>query len=122
MEISAKTKILKDCYDELVAQGKIHSKRELAALIGVHHTTLSSAFNGHPQYCTDSLVAKVAGLLDQKPAEPPKRQIVIPEDTFELYTNLSETCRNLSAILLRMGVPVAVGASDYDIKKDGLRD
>jgi hypothetical protein len=120
MEIKDKIRLLNDCYNELIAQGKIGSKKDLAALIGVHHTTLSSAFNGNPQYCTDALVSKVSALLERKP-ERPARQITIPEETLELYTNLSETCRNLSAILARMGLPTGgLGLEGYGTKKDHL--
>ena len=124
---------LNKVYRLAVLYGMCGSQREFAEILGVNRSGLSSAMNGSPTYLTDSLVAKVARFakehgideeakIDDYQPEPPKRQIVIPEDTLELYTNLSETCRNLSSILLRMGVPVAPGVPDYGIKKDSLRD
>ena len=70
---------------------------------------MSSAFGGNPTYLTQMFIGKVRrfaqehGLEDTEPMPPepekPVRQITIPEDTLDLYTNLSETCRTLSAIL-----------------------
>ena len=106
--------------------GMCKSQQEFAGLLDINKSVLSSALNGNPNYLTDRLVAKVRKFayehgIDETPPEtikpePPKRQIVIPEETLELYTNLSETCRNLSAILARMGMPVSEGAYS---KKEG---
>lgn len=110
--------------------GMCNSLKEFAELLQVNRSGLSSAMNGNPTYLTDRLYMKVQrfalehGLEEKETAskpEPPKRQIVIPEETLDLYTNLSETCRNLSAILLRMGVQVN-GVQDFALKKDDVRE
>jgi transcriptional regulator with XRE-family HTH domain len=51
---------LNELFAELRAQGRVHTQQDLAELIGVHKSTLSSAFNGNPKYLTESLLSKVA--------------------------------------------------------------
>ena len=120
-------------YKLALLYGMCKSQTEFAELLEVNKSVLSAAFNGNPAYLTDRLVGKVRRFalehgIEETPQpqtvpEPPKRQIVIPEETLELYTNLSETCRNLSAILARIGVP-ATGIAELDGvgKKDQFLD
>jgi UbiD family decarboxylase len=118
---------LKKIYGAAVAAGLCSTQKEFAELLEVDRTSLSAAMNGNPRNLTTRFLAKVEKFakqykLDGEPApEPPKKQIVIPEETLELYTNLSETCRNLSAILARMGLPTGgLGLEGYGTKKDHL--
>lgn len=124
---------VKTVYLRARAAGLCDTQQEFATLLETDRTTLSSAMNGNTRYLTARFVNKVRRFalehgLEETPQpqtvpEPPKRQIVIPEETLELYTNLSETCRNLSAILARIGVP-ATGIAELDGvgKKDQFLD
>ena len=106
--------------------GMCKSQSDFADILGVNRSVLSAAMNGNPAYLTDRLVAKIRkfavehGIEDEaegntpEPAKP-VRQITIPEDTLDLYTNLSETCRTLSAIVAaQLGVNVG-GMSMADL-------
>lgn len=64
MNEQEKLQVLTDAYNYCVSTGKARTKREFAELIGVHHTTISSAFNARGSYLTDSLVAKAAAIMD----------------------------------------------------------
>lgn len=115
MEMEDEKNYVKTIYLRARAEGFCDTQQEFATLLETDRTTLSSAMNGNTRYMTARFINKVRRFarehgLDEMPQqevspEPPKRQIVIPEETLELYTNLSETCRNLSAILARIGVP-----------------
>jgi hypothetical protein len=124
-----KKEYLKSIYLKAREAGLCDTQQEFATLLETNRTTLSSAMNGNATYLTARHYNKVRrfaienGLDGEAPAkpEPPKKQIVIPEETLELYTNLSETCRNLSAILARMGLPTGgLGLEGYGTKKDHL--
>lgn len=106
MTDNEKKAYLSQVYRRACAADLCLTKSEFAKLVGVDRGTLSTAMNKGGRCLTDSLVskvrmwAKVNGLEDAAPEEPkPQRSITIPEETLQLYTNLSETCRNLSAIL-----------------------
>ena len=130
MTTEDKLNALDDAYISLVEAGRVRNKSDFAALLGVHRTTLSSAMNGDPRYLTDSLVSKAISLKKetQDPAAPaqaePSRSsgIYIPRETLDLYTNLSETCRNLSAIVARMGVAAPALQSFAPAQKNSTTD
>ena len=63
MNEQEKLQTLTDAYNYCLSSGKVRTRKEFAELIGVHHTTLSSAFNNKGNYLTDSLVAKAAAIL-----------------------------------------------------------
>ena len=63
MNEQEKLQTLTDAYNYCISSGKVRTRKEFAELIGVHHTTLSSAFNNKGNYLTDSLVAKAAAIL-----------------------------------------------------------
>lgn len=104
---------IKKIYGLAVAAGLLRKISEFADALEVDRSGLSSAMNGNERNLSDRLVRKVekwAKLngLDGEPlpvAHPPvqeQRGVFIPEETLALYTNLSETCRNLSAIVAQM--------------------
>lgn len=116
----------KDYLNEVFYKAKMaglcSQKSEFADLLQVNRTGLSAAMNAGGKCLTDFLVskvrmwAKVNGLEDAAPEEPkPQRSITIPEETLELYTNLSETCRNLSAILAQYQAAGAIPAGTQKI-------
>ena len=108
MTIDERKRAIENALEMCLRAGKVHTRGDFAALVGINRSVLSAALSGNEKYLTDSLVARVQKVVSAEMSpvpEPPKRQIVIPEETLELYTNLSETCRNLSAILARIGVP-----------------
>jgi hypothetical protein len=121
---------LKDIYWKAIHAGLCSNQKEFADLLQVNRTVLSSAMNGNARALTSRFITKVHLFaidngLEKDPnfskPEPPKKQIVIPEETLELYTNISETCRNLSALLARMGLPTGgLGLEGYGTKKDHL--
>lgn len=103
-------------YHLAVMAGLCKNKGEFAAVLEVDRTTISGALNGRAENLTDRLMRRAerfaaANGLDggEAPAPQPQHQgrgVFIPEETLELYTNLSETCRNLSALLTQVQAAV----------------
>lgn len=77
MTESEKLKILTDAYNFCLTSGRVKTRKDFAALLGVHQTTISSAFNSHGQYLTDSLVAKASALLENQGAERPADTLLV---------------------------------------------
>ena len=50
---------LNNAYEYLRSSGKIHTQVEFSEQIGIHHTNLSSAFNGSKKHLTDSFFKKI---------------------------------------------------------------
>ena len=117
-----------------IGKGICRTVKEFADVLGVDKTGLSSAMNGNPRNLTDRLVRKVENyaelnrLFSDDPSAPaqaePSRSsgIYIPRETLDLYTNLSETCRNLSAIVARMGVAAPALQSFAPAQKNSTTD
>lgn len=124
--------LLWQVYHRALAAGLCTSKAEFSDVVGVGRSSLSAAMNAGDKSLTDSLVKKVStwaqlnGLMNEPQAEPkPQRSVIIPEETLELYNNLSETCRNLSALLMQYqaagAVPMSVGAAPKNFPADPFR-
>ena len=124
--------LLWQVYHRALAAGLCTSKAEFADVVGVGRSSLSAAMNAGDKSLTDSLVKKVStwaqlnGLMHEPQAAPkPQRSVIIPEETLELYNNLSETCRNLSALLMQYqaagAVPMLVGAAPKNFPADPFR-
>lgn len=77
MTENEKLQTLTDAYNYCLASGRVKTRKEFATLIGVHHTTLSSAFNSRGQYLTDSLVSKAAALLESHGVEKKADSILV---------------------------------------------
>ena len=105
-------------YRLALGAGLCNNKSEFADLLGMNRAGVNSAMNGNEKNLTDKLVQRVRmfaqthGLEEKKevqpaPAHPKGEGVFIPPETLELYNNLSETCRTLSALLARAqgGVP-----------------
>lgn len=64
MDTNDKLLMLENSFGECVRTGKCKNKKQFASLIGVHYTTLISAFNGDEKYLTDALISKVANFME----------------------------------------------------------
>ena len=129
MQKSEKLQVLMSIYEELVAAGKVKTKGEMAELLGVSRSTLSSAMNGHEDQLTDSLILKAKALRRREVGAPvethheaPERDeapagIYIPKETIAFYESLAKTAENLSAIVARL-MPAA--APQQEDKKSGI--
>lgn len=112
---------LRKTYQAAIGAGLLRTVKEFAEALEVDPSGLSSAMNGRERNLTPSLIKKVrrwaetVGLEGEKKTQPEgekeQKGVFIPEETLALYTNLSETCRNLSAIVAQMqvGVPQMYG-------------
>ena len=125
-------KTLWQIYHRALSAGLCTGKADFADVIGIARSSLSAAMNSGSKSLTDSLVKKVTiwaqlnGLMNEPQADPkPQRSVIIPEETLELYNNLSETCRNLSALLMQYqaagAVPMSVGAAPKNFPADPFR-
>lgn len=79
MEILEKLSLLENSYHECVRLGKCKNKKQYAALIEVHYTSLIAAFNGDEKYLTDALVAKVANFMETLLPPPPTEEEITQE-------------------------------------------
>lgn len=105
---------LKNIYGELRTEGICATKREFARLLGVNYSTLINAMSGSPKYANDKIAARAEQLRKnikeadkskwdaQVAPAPPRKEIVIPPETMELYTNLSRTAAQLAETLDRL--------------------
>lgn len=59
MEQEEKLRILNDAYEHCLKERIVNSKKEFADYIGIHRTTVSSAFGGNEQYLTDKFIGRV---------------------------------------------------------------
>ena len=55
---------LETAFEALRAAGVVHTKGDLAALLGVNRSSLSRAWNGDPQYLTESLIRKAEAAME----------------------------------------------------------
>ena len=69
MEQKEKLKVLNDAYALCIERGRVKNRKEFADLLGVHRTTLSSAFNGDEKYLTDKLISRAIDVIKSTPAE-----------------------------------------------------
>lgn len=100
MTIQERQEFLLKIYGKALEAGLCHNKKQFAEKLGIEQTGLYSAMNGSEKALTESLISKVrmwADLneLDDK-SQPKKNGVLIPGPTVNLFTNLSETVRNLS--------------------------
>ena len=112
-------------YRLALGAGLCNNKSDFADLLGMNRTGVNAAMNGNEKNLTGKLVQRVRmfaqthgleGDLKEPipaPSQPKGEGVFIPPETLDLYTNLSETCRNLSAILARMPGGVASFGSVY---------
>ena len=98
---------LQEIYDELRAEGVVSTQIEFASLLGVNRTTISAAMNEIGKAYNPKIVARAEQFYKNykgtayTPA-PPRKEIVIPPETMELYTNLSRTAAQLAETLDRL--------------------
>lgn len=93
MRIEEKVTVLKDYYRRLLEIGAVRNQNELAELLGMNRSTVSSAMNGSEKALTDRFLKKVCDLVTE--AEQPKpRGIFIPAETAEMYKDLVATVRS----------------------------
>lgn len=70
MELNDKLSALNNAYNYLLQQGVVKGKKEFADYLGIHRTTLSSAFSGNEQYLTDRFVARVVDAVEKGGYKP----------------------------------------------------
>lgn len=90
-------------FEELRAAGICANRTDFAKALGYDRTTVSSAMNGAARAYTPTLVAKAEQLrreqLNGEPQVREPKQIVIPEETLELYNNLSRAIEKQAEII-----------------------
>lgn len=87
MEPNEKLKILQDAYDHCVRTGRVKSKGDFAALLGVSQPSLSSALNGDTRYLTDRLISRVIDVA--KGEEVPDPETTVPLFPFSVRAGAS---------------------------------
>lgn len=101
----AESRILQ-IFNELHARGLVLNKKDYAAQIGASYPNVISAMKSEDAVAfTPNLLAKAEALrrrLLPDAAQPARREITIPAETLELYTNLSRTAAQLAETLDRL--------------------
>ena len=75
MDTYDKLLTLEKAFNDCVRVGKCKNKKQFSALVGVHYTTLISAFNGDEKYLTDALIGKVGNFMETLYAPPTNEEI-----------------------------------------------
>ena len=95
---SSMTKLeqLNDLYEELRAAGRVHNKSQLAELVGLNKSTLSSAFNGNPKYLTESLLSRITALTiaDEGKADAMRVPLIPVEAHAGSLTDFAESVKD----------------------------
>lgn len=68
MDHNEKLNIVTEAFNALLRAGKVTSKTDFAAVVGISRQALSAAMNGNEQYLTDKLVARVVDVMNTKDA------------------------------------------------------
>lgn len=115
---------LQDVFRRAQGAGICRTQKEFAELIGVTHTTISSAMNGSEKHLTDSLIGRVRSwelnnLDGEKQRTPERPPIIIPAETQDMYNNMARAIADLTDILRHAGISVSTPASS---QKNYLRD
>lgn len=121
MTLEEKTATINKVMQSAMGAGMCRTVKQFAELLGVNKAGLSSALNGDPKNCTDSLVRKVqtwaaANGLNGEPA-PQKAQpsVTIPGETIRFFENLSETIRSQQQTIAQLvqAVTTTTAAPSY---------
>lgn len=64
MDTNYKLMLLENAFKECVKAGRCKNKKQFSSLVGVHYTSLISAFNGDEKYLTEALISKVANFME----------------------------------------------------------
>lgn len=103
MDKTQKLDFLNAAYAQCVQEGRVRTRGEFAALIGIDRSGLSAAMNGNEKYLTDSLVNKVRSAVPFHPSSGTpgtpgtKPDITIPAAVADLYKNMAESNKELSS-------------------------
>lgn len=101
-------------YHRACMAGLCSTQKEFAELLGIDRSVISSALNGKERALTNSLESRVclfakAHNLDgdaPQPAEPAKtsteRGVFLPEETRQMFENLTETIKLQARLLDRL--------------------
>ena len=93
---------LEAAYNALRSQGRVHTQKDFAALLGYTRTTISLALSGNPRYLTENMVAKAERAVAQQTGTHPaaaEQDIVIPAATAKMYADMAESIRILSELV-----------------------
>lgn len=117
MEKMEKLQILNAYYAEAVRTGRVKSKKEFAALIGINPSSLSAAMNGDDKYLTDSLISRVQ--MDNPPTqEEIEQEMVLVIPTGARAGTLADFATSISAYdCERMVTPIK--GADYAMQVTG---
>lgn len=122
MDTNDKLLLLEKSFKDCVVAGKCKNKKQFSSLVGVHYTTLISAFNGDEKYLTDALIAKIANFMETLYPSPTNEEIeqemvlVIP--TGARAGTLADFTSSVSAYdCERMVTPIK--GADYAIQVTG---
>lgn len=69
---------LESAFEALRSAGSVHTKGDLAVLLGVNRSSLSRAMNGDPQYLTESLTRKAEAAVKNIGTTPTQSPDTIP--------------------------------------------
>lgn len=94
---------LEAAYNALRSQGRVHTQKDFAAILGYTRTTISLALSGNRSYLTENLVLKAEemaaqGQTKESPAAA-EQDIVIPAATAKMYADMAESIRILSELV-----------------------
>lgn len=95
-------------FEELQGLGLVRTQKELAELMEVDRSTLSSAMNGNPRTFTPSMVVRAekvrTRLLNGDPAPAPPRNVeeLSPAEMLRIIGGQADTIRSQQEVIARL--------------------
>lgn len=96
-----------EIFNELQEKGLVLSRKEFANKMGVNYTNLIGAMKGYEKCLTSQMIARAEAirrtlLQVDTPQPAPRKEVVIPADALELFTNLSRTVQQQAETIDRL--------------------
>ena len=91
-------------YEALREEGRVHTKRDYAALLEVDYANLVSAMNGAPRSYTPRMIERAERVLnnDPAPAPTPPREVTVSPDLLNIIATQAETIRSQQEVIARL--------------------
>ena len=91
-------------YEALREEGRVHTKRDFAALLEVDYANLISAMNGAPRSYTPRMIERAEKVLNNEPAPAPPRNVeeLSPAEMLRIIGGQADTIRSQQEVIARL--------------------
>lgn len=91
-------------YEALREEGRVHTKRDFAALLEVDYANLISAMNGAPRSYTPRMIERAEKVLNNEAAPAPPRNVeeLSPAEMLRIIGGQADTIRSQQEVIARL--------------------